>query len=143
MVNILRFNTGANIETRVESSQWFVYLGSVTWRRGGHRTSDIFSPHTHPPGIFGMTDRFVCVKRIYTVISVASVVTMGAHNKDTDDPLHTAQKLPSMQAFGWKRKAGLSKPRPAVFSEENVEERDGTEDPDVDWLTATKRPKIL
>ncbi|XP_045116638.1 tetratricopeptide repeat protein 33-like isoform X2 [Portunus trituberculatus] len=48
-----------------------------------------------------------------------------------------------MQAFGWKRKAGLSKPQPAVFSEENVEERDGTEDPNVDWLTATKRPKVL
>lgn len=48
-----------------------------------------------------------------------------------------------MQAFGWKRKAGLSNPRPAVFSEENVEERDGTEDSDVDWLTATKRPKVL
>lgn len=47
-----------------------------------------------------------------------------------------------MQAFGWKRKAGLSNPRPAVFSEENVEERDGTEDSDVDWLTATKRPKV-
>lgn len=47
-----------------------------------------------------------------------------------------------MQAFGWKRKAGLSKPRPSVFSEENVEEGNGTEDQDVDWLTATKRPKV-
>lgn len=48
-----------------------------------------------------------------------------------------------MQSFGWKRKAGLSQPRPSVFSEENVEERDGTEDPDVDWLTASKRPKVM
>lgn len=48
-----------------------------------------------------------------------------------------------MQSFGWKRKAGLSLPRPSAFSEENIEDRDGTEDPDVDWLTATKRPKVM
>ncbi|KAK4321473.1 hypothetical protein Pmani_007720 [Petrolisthes manimaculis] len=48
-----------------------------------------------------------------------------------------------MQAFGWKRKSGLTKPRPPIFSEENSEERDDTLDPDVDWLTASKRPKVL
>ena len=47
-----------------------------------------------------------------------------------------------MQSFGWKRKAGLSKPRPPVFTEDNVEETHGTEDTDVNWLTATKRPKV-
>ncbi|KAG0714623.1 Tetratricopeptide repeat protein 33 [Chionoecetes opilio] len=48
-----------------------------------------------------------------------------------------------MQAFGWKRKAGLSKPKPAVFTEESVADRDGSEDPDVDWLTAAKRSKVV
>ncbi|XP_071518568.1 tetratricopeptide repeat protein 33-like isoform X2 [Panulirus ornatus] len=48
-----------------------------------------------------------------------------------------------MQAFGWKRKAGLSKPQSTVFTEENAEEKDETRDPDIDWLTATKRPKVL
>ncbi|KAG7163123.1 Tetratricopeptide repeat protein 33-like, partial [Homarus americanus] len=49
-----------------------------------------------------------------------------------------------MQAFGWKRKkAGLSKPRPSAFSGENAEVKDETKDPDIDWLTATKRPKVL
>ncbi|XP_071548687.1 tetratricopeptide repeat protein 33-like [Panulirus ornatus] len=48
-----------------------------------------------------------------------------------------------MQAFGWKRKTGLSKPQSTVVTEENAEEKDETRDPDIDWLTATKRPKVL
>lgn len=47
-----------------------------------------------------------------------------------------------MQAFGWKRKAGLNKTQPSLFSEANAEETDDSHDPDVDWLTATKRPKV-
>ncbi|XP_064104529.1 tetratricopeptide repeat protein 33-like isoform X2 [Macrobrachium nipponense] len=47
-----------------------------------------------------------------------------------------------MQSFGWKRKAGLAKPRPAVFSGEEAED-DSAKDPDVDWLTAAKRPKVM
>ncbi|KAK7072366.1 Tetratricopeptide repeat protein 33 [Halocaridina rubra] len=46
-----------------------------------------------------------------------------------------------MQSFGWKRKAGLSKARPAVFI--GAEADDSAKDPDVDWLTASKRPKVL
>lgn len=48
-----------------------------------------------------------------------------------------------MQSFGWKRKAGLTKPKPAVFSQDNVEVDNDMNDPDVDWLTATKKPKVL
>lgn len=47
-----------------------------------------------------------------------------------------------MQSFGWKRKAGLTKPKPAVFSQDNVEVDNDMNDPDVDWLTATKKPKV-
>ncbi|XP_047469217.1 tetratricopeptide repeat protein 33-like [Penaeus chinensis] len=52
-------------------------------------------------------------------------------------------KESQMQSFGWKRKAGLTKPKPAVFSQDNVEVDNDMNDPDVDWLTATKKPKVL
>lgn len=47
-----------------------------------------------------------------------------------------------MQSFGWKRKAGLSKPRPSVFSGDDNED-DSARDLEVDWLATSKRPKVV